>query len=183
LSCRLDDREPGDSAESPGAPALTSAAVEIYSRGMTPQTSLREFRKVLKTAGMPLRSLLPRRGFDLLIRFYAEIRAEGCDLDADGDMLLYQWGCYDFGAGENFELDLTRQFITGEGEDDEINQLSLTFKSKPTPTLRKLGKKDHWCRAPEKLEEFRAILFGSPAFLAAEEIPLFDVELDYEAVG
>ena len=32
------------------------------------------------------------RGIEALLAFYEEDRAEGCLIDEDGDMLLFQWG-------------------------------------------------------------------------------------------
>lgn len=61
-----------------------------------------------------LSDLTPADGFRLMLDGYRDIRVEGCDLEADGDMLLFQWGTYDFGTGETFELNLTRQFLLEE---------------------------------------------------------------------
>ena len=63
----------------------------------------------------------------MMLAFYGSVRFDDVDLAADGDMLLYQWGAYDWGEGESFEFDITRQLILGTGEDEDIFQLSLTF--------------------------------------------------------
>ena len=54
--------------------------------------------------------------------FYRDERAEGCAVDEDGDMLLFEWGAVDWGEGEHFELSLARQLIFGPG-DGKIWQL------------------------------------------------------------
>ena len=36
---------------------------------------------------------------ELMAAFYREVRADDCTLDADGDMLLFQWGLADWGTG------------------------------------------------------------------------------------
>ena len=118
----------------------------------------------------------------MMTGFYREERAEGCAVDGDGDMLLYQWGTYDWGEGESFELDITRQLITG-GEDDDIFQLSLTFRFRPTAALRELGASNRWCHSPDELEDFRAFVHGSAAFLAVGHKVAPDVRLDYGIAG
>lgn len=65
---------------------------------------------------------------EMMAEFYHIHRAEDCEVDEDGDMLLYQWGTYDWGAGRWFEINITRQFIPSDGAEDEILQLSLTLK-------------------------------------------------------
>jgi hypothetical protein len=140
-----------------------------------------EFLKRLE--GHPLEALTPPEGIHLMLSFYREERVEGCDLDANGDMLLYQWGTYDGGEGELFEFDITRQLIVGDGEDDDIFQLSLTFKFQPAESLRQLGKGNHWCHSPEELEELQAFISGSPAFLVSgREVPS-EVQLEYGIAG
>ena len=43
------------------------------------------------------------------LRFYTEVRASRvADETEDGDMLLFQYGSYDFGNGLDFHFDLTR---------------------------------------------------------------------------
>ena len=106
-----------------------------------------------------------------MLDFYRDQRAADCDIEQDGDMLLYQWGSYDWGAGLFFELDITRQFIEGEAEDDNVVQLSLTFRYTPTELLRKVGGGNRWCSALHELESFRAFILKSPAFAAVEDAP------------
>jgi len=118
-----------------------------------------------------------------MLDFYRQGRAEECLIDADGDMLLFQWGTYDWGEGESFEFDITRQLTVGDGEDEDIFQLSLTFKFEPTAPLRQLGAGNRWCHSPEELEEFRKFIYGSPAFSAVRgEVPS-DVDLEYGSAG
>ena len=42
--------------------------------------------------------LAAAEALELMAAFYRDVRAEDCDLDADGDMLLFQWGVYDWGT-------------------------------------------------------------------------------------
>jgi len=91
-----------------------------------------------------------------MLAFYRTVRFDDVDLAGNGDMLLYQWGTYDWGRGESFEFDITRQLILGTGEDEDIFQLSLTFKFQPTVALLQLGAGNRWRRSLEEVEEFRS---------------------------
>ncbi len=82
---------------------------------MNPHSAKRALLARIERAGRPLRELTPADGIDLMTSFYLEERAEGCGIDNDGDMLLYQWGTYDWGEGESFEFDITRQLIPAGG--------------------------------------------------------------------
>jgi hypothetical protein len=143
----------------------------------------KEFLKRIEPSNRSPDVLVPSEGIDLMLGFYREERLEACHSDADGDMLLYQWGTYDWGDAESFELDIIRQLIVDGGEDEDILRLSLTFKFQPTLPLRQFGDGNRWCRALEELEEFREYIYSSSAFLTVEpEVPS-DVQLEYGAAG
>ena len=93
---------------------------------MIAQESLRTLEQRITDAGLTLNRLTVELGFAFMFEFYRLHRADDCPPESDGDMLLYQWGTY--GRDGCFELDLTRQFIVGDSEDENIWQLSLTFK-------------------------------------------------------
>jgi hypothetical protein len=130
-----------------------------------------EFVRRLAAAGKRLPNLTPRQGIAAMLDFYREQRAEDCDIEQDGDMLLYQWGCCDWGAGLFFELDITRQFVEGAAEDGSIVQLSLTFRYPRTELRRKVGDGNRWCSTLHELESFRAFILESPALAAVEGSP------------
>jgi hypothetical protein len=47
-----------------------------------------------------------------MLELYSDVRADGCDLEQDGDMLLYQWGTYAWDlerAKPELEVDFARQ--------------------------------------------------------------------------
>jgi hypothetical protein len=48
--------------------------------------------------GIDLHAAPPSTGVPAMLRFYADVRANGCK-DADRDMLLFQWGTYDWAIG------------------------------------------------------------------------------------
>lgn len=69
--------------------------------------------------------------------------------EEDTDGVLAQFGTYDRGEGEHFELGMTRQIIVADPEDDEdeqgvMTQLECTFRFTPSPELRAVGSGDLW---------------------------------------
>ena len=109
-------------------------------------------------------------GFELLMNFYEKCRAaDALPLWEGGDMLLFQWGTYDSGIGENFEVNLTRQVIfpadedgnVSGDEDPEIWQLRLTYYFTPKEEFRVLGAGNRWCEQPNDLAQFRNFVLTS----------------------
>ena len=145
---------------------------------MKPKESEKAFAKRIGAGGKALADLTAAEGVEAMLAFYAEERAEGCNLNRDGDMLLYQWGTHDFGkAGKSFQLDVTRQFILPR--QDEPFQLSLTFHFAATPKLAKLKSGSKWCPLPDRADAFRESLLASPAYRAVSNESAKKVELDF----
>jgi hypothetical protein len=140
------------------------------------------FRQFLEQRGKTIDELTPEHGIDAMMEFYRSVRADDCDIDADGDMLLFQWGTFDWGDGGEFELDITRQFIPLEEGAGEISQLSLTFRFEPDSDLDELGKGNAWCHHPNELPEFDRDLRSSDAYLAVCARTDGEVELAQENV-
>jgi len=100
--------------------------------------------------------------------FYRDERAEGCAVDEDGDMLLFEWGAVDWGEGDHFELSLARQLIFGPG-DGKIWQLKLTYAYEPTAAFRALGAGNRWCDTLDALAAFREWVDAADAYRTAAE--------------
>ena len=151
---------------------------------MRPNDAQSEFQDRLDRSGLIRNTLTPKSGISAMLAFYREERAQGCPLEDDGDMLLYQWGTYNWGQGEWFELNITRQLISGEsGDDEDIWQLLLTFKYKPTSNLRELGSKNRWCEKPDELPAFESYIKDSDAFQMVADVRPDALELAYECTG
>jgi len=138
--------------------------------------ALHEFERFLKSRGASVNSVSVPDGIDAMIEFYRDTRADDCALDSDGDMLLFQWGTYDWGDGPRFEVEITRQFIRDGGEDEDIWQLSLTFVCSPTA----IASGNRWCAMPSDLSEFAKFVRSHSAYVAS--VPL-QVELNFEPAG
>ena len=153
---------------------------------MNAHSAQETFEHLLAEGGIGLDGLTVDQGLATMFSFYRDSRAGDCPVDAGGDMLLYQWGIYQSGSpqnedGEFFELNITRQFILDGDEDDNIWQLSLTFKFAPSDALRAIGSGNKWCPRshPVALEYFKRFVHESPAYQAVAQIEPKIRELDY----
>lgn len=146
---------------------------------MKSSDALHTFKRLLAARGTDAATLAVAQGFDAMFEFYRNERADDCEIENDGDMLLFQWGTYGERNARRFELDITRQFIRPEGEDDDIWQLSLTFVFPPN----EIPSGDSWCGAPPDLDSFAEFVRSHAAYAAvAHDTPVL-VELDYECAG
>jgi hypothetical protein len=136
------------------------------------------FIKRLEAAGQSLNSLTPAAGVEAMLTYYAEERADGCSLDEDGDMLLFQWGTHDWGEGPAFEVSIVRQFIVADDEDEEPRQLDLQFRFPPSAGAA-AGEASRWCESPDGLPEFRRFVTGSAALKAVGNLSPDSVELRF----
>ena len=152
---------------------------------MTPESAQQELQTRIQQSGRPMSSLTPAQGIRLMLDFYRDVRADGCELDEDGDMLLFQWGTYDFGEGRSFRFDITRQFIAGlpEDADDDsaMSQLSFTYHFTQSAQFDAL-KGSRWCSTPDDLPDFETFITGSDAYRAVATARPERVTLDYGGV-
>jgi hypothetical protein len=140
------------------------------------------FLERLEVAGLALATLTPVVGIEAMLDYYAEERFDGCVLKRDGDMLLFQWGVYDWGAGPAFEIDITRQLIDRNDEETEPQQLSLRFCFDAVLYPEGLKASNEWCRSTRKLGDFRAFISRSGAIQAVDEQLPAKVELRFNRV-
>lgn len=96
------------------------------------------------------------------------------------DMLLFQWGIYDCGDGELFELDVTRQ-LSGNAE-DEIEHCHCTLFFKSNAILSELGEGNIWCQSLQHLKSFESIITQHPAFISTKSSELVKTEIEVEYV-
>ena len=146
---------------------------------MRVQSSRSAFSKVLEARQIQLADLIPGTGFALMCAFYATKRADGCAIEKDGDMLLFQWGIANRGSRDHFELGVTRQFMWGSADEGATRRLSLGFEYAPTNELRSIGSGSGWCQSPEQLEEFVSFVTGTRAYQTLEQVEADRVALDY----
>lgn len=149
---------------------------------MTPSASAEALDRYLHESG-GLEALSLADLMSAVIRFYTDRRASGLVENPDSDMLLFQYGCFDWGDGETFELDLTRQFIVAnEAGEDSISQLHVTAVYEPDAELRALGSDHRWCANPDEGSEFRNLVLNSAALALAAKRRRTRTRIEWEAV-
>lgn len=144
----------------------------------------RRFFELLRERQVDLDESTPSVGFEALLAFYRDVRAADVELEGDGDMLLYQWGTYDWGEGERFELNLTRQLICRDGGDDDLWQLALTYRYELPDEFEGLEEgASEWCAHPDELPELREFIERSEPWRALSERAPTEVSLIHEVAG
>jgi hypothetical protein len=133
---------------------------------LLPHQSESAFRRFLASRSIDVGSASSRQLIEAALDFYVQIPAQELAAIAERDMLLFQFGTYNWGNGEHFEIDVTRQFIIADAEDDDaISQLNCTLQYKPTDALRSVGNGNRWCKSREGVANFRAFILASDAYL------------------
>lgn len=133
---------------------------------MKPDQSVVAFERRIASTGTEFSQLTPRIGFECMLQFYASVEAEGCD-EPSADMLLFEWGTYDWGDGDHFELSISRQFIEiGEEGEPEISQLQLVFKYPSSDAQESLSAGNRWCDSRSDVQKFKQFVDASAGYAA-----------------
>jgi len=144
------------------------------------------FGRLLAERGLSVEALTADSAIDAMMEFYVAHRAtDVANIDDEEDMLLFQWGTYDWGAGASFEYNITRQFIVGgrDDPDDAVWQLSLTVRFEPDKQNAQAGDDSCWCEHPSQADTLKQFIDQSPATLYARTARPTQVELRLEQVG
>ncbi|MCV2357314.1 hypothetical protein LNV09_24480 [Paucibacter sp. B2R-40] len=149
---------------------LALAACSTDSKvGFDPSQSVEAWNKFLSYRGSATKTLNPYELVLASLDFFATIEANGLATAPGADMLLYQWGVFDFGKGEYFEFDITRQFIAkGQAGNEAISQFRCTAYFEPDAELQSIPKGNLWCGSKADLSTFKKYILGSKAFSAVE---------------
>ena len=122
------------------------------------------------------------RTWEVMRRFAAEDVEDAAPRDIDGDGILAQYGIYSsFGGGKTFQLDMTRQFMFYDEDDeyDHMSQLNCTFEYAVTDELRALGESNLWSFGLD-LDEFFARALALPGFRGVREAGAVPARLDVD---
>ncbi len=110
----------------------------------------------------------------IFIDYFQAVKFKEVDEENDGDMLLFQYGIYDWGKGIFFELNFTRQFyrIFPKSYSHRIYQLGVTFFYSPN-AFKEIKTLTKWSSDCKNLEEFQHFILNSQGFkTASKEIPI-----------
>lgn len=149
---------------------------------MKPAESPTAFALFAASKNLSISRCTPRQGVELMFSFFQSVKPVGCDGES-GDMLLFQWGTYDWGTGRHFGLNITRQFIEASRQDDDaISQLSLTFRFDPSAELEALGDGSRWCDGPNEVVAVKEFALSSAPCMAVADRAVAAVELSHSYV-
>jgi hypothetical protein len=92
------------------------------------------------------------------------------DYDWGGDSLLFEWGIYNWGKGEYFEVGLSRQIMLDLENYHEkmlsMTGLAVTCYFKVDYSNIRLGEGHKWCRSPSELIEFKKYVTEHNSFIS-----------------
>jgi hypothetical protein len=119
---------------------------------------------------------------DTVVGFYQSQRARGLSSYPDSDMLLFQWGTYDWGEGGHFEVDMVRQFAKAQPSGDPVlSQLHATAYFGPSG-FSELSASHFWCHSVEDSGDFRERVLASAAFERTADLSPRKSEIRWELV-
>jgi hypothetical protein len=121
--------------------------------------------------------------FDLMLRFYAGVRVNGCDPADDEDMLLLDWGSYDWGQGRAYEIDLSRQVLIPGRTDEAVIQLHVVYRFPNEGELAKIPVGNDWWGSPGSVDQFGDALGSNVAVAATASADPISVEVYLESPG
>lgn len=148
------------------------------------ETAKEDLEKYIIQSGKTTASLTPAEAVRVMLDFFRQVHIDDVALEDGGaDMLLYQWGTYDWGQGRFFQCDLTRQFIVAGSDGDEgFRQLALTCSYQPTLALDALKSGNRWCRSADDLVGFEAFISESGAYQAVGTLKPHKITIEYGGV-
>lgn len=150
---------------------------------MSPATSAAEFDSFLAQRGIHLSSMDVPQLVKSALSFYETVKAAGLAEGPGTDMLLFQWGVYNWGQAEHFEFDITRQFVSADGgDDDAISQLRCTAHFEPLPALRALPASSRWCESLADLPAFSVFVMESAGYRSVQSLKPLKVSVEWSGV-
>jgi len=135
-----------------------------------------EYRKRVETKG----SLTVDEFINIALTLFKDIKIEGIDSsESDNDMLLYQYGVYDWGDenGKHFSFDITRQVCVPQ--EDEPYQLSFTLIFEPSAFFE-IEPYNCWSDEFDDGEAFAMHIKSTSGYQMATKITARKVELRFD---
>ena len=141
------------------------------------------FGRYLRGKGVTMNSLSLSSFPGLFVGYYLDVQFDNLDLENDGDLLLYQYGTYDWGSDMFFTIDFVRQFcVMPDGElDPDIFQQHITFYFDPH-AFENIQSFNVWSSKCSDVTEFELIIVTSTGFSAAASTESLKQEMFFEPV-
>lgn len=128
------------------------------------------FKNYLKDQGVKEKDITLESLMDLVLAYFQEVQFESADIENDGDMLLFEYGTYDWGQGKFFQIGLTRQLIEmhddDEEQEDHMYQLQVTLFYNPSE-FDSLPAFNKWSNEFSDLNDFKNMIVNSAGYQAA----------------
>ena len=131
-----------------------------------------EFKKVVHSAILENPEMRVTRALELMVEFYSSSDLKNVDYTvADNDMLLFQYGIYDWhdGKGENFIVNFTRQFIVKKFWNEAFYQLRFDLYFPPRD-LRLVTSRNIWSIEKTSIIDWAADVRLTQGFIQSQEL-------------
>lgn len=140
---------------------------------MNKQIIIDSFQGYLKEKGFDEKSLSLSNVPELFVDYYRNIKFDGFVEENDSDILLFQYGTYNWQKERYFQLNFTRQlYEVYKDESHQIYQLGLTFFYSPDG-FSNISSFNKWTKDFSDLTDFLDSIINSGGFNEAlNEIPL-----------
>lgn len=141
---------------------------------MTPREAFEAVKKRIP-AGTSLPDALGK-----FVDFYASTAIEGCPKNADGDMLLFEWGG-PYSWDNSVSLSLTRQFsFSGDdGDDERMQQLHMHCRYDASQLTLVAG--NAWLHGQDT-EAFLEYVLNAPCTRAVKDLRMHSLDFDLHDV-
>jgi hypothetical protein len=117
----------------------------------------------------------PETALNSMLDFYKNYKTDKSSENADDDMLLFQYGTYDWdGSGKKFEFNLTRQIT--DPADEEYYQVKLTLYYK-LADIGEIESFNLWSIDKPTLEDWKKVIMATEGFKRATETKPFDYKV------
>lgn len=137
--------------------------------GTDRDTSISKFEERLASLGIPLESLTPETGLELMCRFFEDNPSDG--------FLECRWGVVTHHGEKEFGLEFERFFVCQDDPFSVPTSLSLCFKIGPESAAGVFSWPVQWCETPQQLPAFRSAIECVPAFQTWGRSPASGVSL------
>lgn len=137
--------------------------------------------RLITEKGLKLEDITLNDGLCIFNTYYHDYRFENCNLEEDGDMLLYEWGTYSWNDNL-FQISLGRQFISNFADGDEaFKQLHLIFFY-PEGTFNKDLSGNKWFSNPNNTDEIISFVSNQDIFKSLLDSKPVKVEIDFDDI-
>lgn len=150
---------------------------------MTEKQIAKAFADFMEGKGLRVEGLSLSSFPGLIVDYYRGIEFAELKKEEDGDLLLFQYGIYDWGKGSFFEVDFTRQYYESfpETDDHSIFQQSFTFYFDPAK-FSEVPSFNIWSNDCADLQTFENAVTTSAGYMTARRYAPTKFETSIEDV-